>query len=68
MQIINWNRDDPWNKSHWHTQHPSLNQFEPPWVHILYLAFKISCFCLTYLAMSTMYTLATGILFSKPWQ
>ncbi|PPQ88221.1 hypothetical protein CVT25_005186 [Psilocybe cyanescens] len=31
--IINWNRDDPWNKSHWHTQHPSLNQFEPPYVY-----------------------------------
>ncbi|CAA7262774.1 unnamed protein product [Cyclocybe aegerita] len=31
--IRNWDRQDPWNKTKWHTQHPSLNGYDPPYVY-----------------------------------
>ncbi|CAA7268507.1 unnamed protein product [Cyclocybe aegerita] len=31
--IRNWDRQDPWNKAKWHTQHPSLNRYDPPYVY-----------------------------------
>ncbi|KAF8966123.1 hypothetical protein BDZ97DRAFT_1917812 [Flammula alnicola] len=31
--ILRWNTKDPWDKSSWYTQHPSLNQFEPPFIY-----------------------------------
>ncbi|KAF4616490.1 hypothetical protein D9613_008645 [Agrocybe pediades] len=31
--ILRWNHDKPWDKSSWYTQHPSLNNLEPPFVY-----------------------------------
>ena len=31
-QISGWNVDDPWNKSHWDTQHPTLVGYDQPYV------------------------------------
>ncbi|KAF9530041.1 hypothetical protein CPB83DRAFT_905608 [Crepidotus variabilis] len=31
--ILNWDPRDKWNKAKWHTQHPSLNRYDPPFVY-----------------------------------
>ncbi|KAF8882177.1 hypothetical protein CPB84DRAFT_1791109 [Gymnopilus junonius] len=31
--ILKWDRNEPWERSSWYTQHPSLNRFEPPYVY-----------------------------------
>ncbi|KAF9446580.1 hypothetical protein P691DRAFT_732966 [Macrolepiota fuliginosa MF-IS2] len=31
--ISDWDRDDPWNKSRWDTQHPTLKHYDRPYVY-----------------------------------
>lgn len=31
--VLQWDTNDPWNKARWNSQHPSLQQFDSPYVY-----------------------------------
>lgn len=62
-EISGWDHNDPWDKSRWDTQHPTLVEYDPPYVYFFHYSWKIGLHI--DLVMSTTSTLKTSLGFSR---